>query len=102
MSLWHVDMKTEGVNGKLLLLALPRDSSDIGAMLPREREAQRVLKQRWARFLGLRLRCPMAAGWKPSQSRVCLRHRNTHPERGDENIFSASWLYSYFHNSPSL
>lgn len=52
MSLWHVDMKTEGVNGKLLLLALIYDSSDMGAMLPREREAQRVLKQRWTRFWG--------------------------------------------------
>lgn len=34
MSLWHVDMKTEGVNGKLFLLALTYDSSDMGAVLP--------------------------------------------------------------------
>jgi len=55
MSLWHVDMKTEGVNGKLLLLALAHDSSDISSVLPCECEAQHVLKQHWARFLGLRL-----------------------------------------------
>lgn len=56
MSLWHVDMKTEGVNGKLLLLALAHDSSDMGAMLPQTLcEAQRVLKQCWNTFLGLRL-----------------------------------------------
>lgn len=48
-------MKTEGVNGKLLLLALTYDSSGIDAMLLWECEAQRVLKQHWARFLGLRL-----------------------------------------------
>lgn len=56
MSLWHANMKTEGVNGKLLLLALAHDSSDMGAMLPRTLcEAQRVLKQCWNTFLGLRL-----------------------------------------------
>lgn len=56
MSLWHANMKTEGVNGKLLLLALAHDSSDMGAMLLRTLcEAQRVLKQCWNTFLGLRL-----------------------------------------------
>lgn len=56
MSLWHVDTKPEGVNGKLLLLALAHDSSDMGAMLPRTLcEAQHVLKQCWITFLGLRL-----------------------------------------------
>lgn len=38
----------------------------------------------------------LLAGWKPSQSWVCLQHRHTHPEGGDKNIFSASWLRSYF------
>lgn len=45
MSLWHADMKTEGVIGKLLLLALAHDSSDRGAMLPWTLcEAQHVLE----------------------------------------------------------
>lgn len=34
MSLWHADMGAEGVNAKLLLLALAHDSSDLGAVLP--------------------------------------------------------------------
>lgn len=56
MSLWHVDMQTEGVNGKLLLLALVHDSSDMAAMLPWTLcEAQCVLEQCWNILLGLKL-----------------------------------------------
>lgn len=98
MSLWHVDMKTEGVNGKLLLLALTYDSSDMGTMLPWECEAQCVLRQCWTTFLALRI--PGGLPWHPFNLEL-LCSTDIPIVRVGMRVFSPLYDYPVIsHNSP--
>lgn len=89
-------MGTEGVNGKLLLLALAYDSSDIGAMLPGSWDGW-ISGGGMDGCLGLGPREPplphtawleALTTWQPPRSPVCLQHRQNHPEGKNENILS--------------